>query len=238
MNNIYRSDVDAAVYAYFRDLGLDAEATREQLVAARELSLAEARHVLEGAEQETGAARGRLERVKRDYLAEQLSASEWRELRAELEPELAVAQEDEESLRKQLEEAESETALSKVTAGLLTQLSEIRAEIAKEVTDSKDPAAVRAALMRLFDGFILHRGPPRHKTREGTKVAYWLEPVLSQDQMGGYVDRLRKKSLPAGSGDPLGKAKKNCDAPIPLAKLFGPIEFSVQWARNPPGVQT
>ena len=37
MSAIYRSDVDSAVYAYFRDLGLDAAATREQLVAAREL---------------------------------------------------------------------------------------------------------------------------------------------------------------------------------------------------------
>jgi hypothetical protein len=31
MSAVYRSDIDAAVYAYFRDLGGDAEATREQL---------------------------------------------------------------------------------------------------------------------------------------------------------------------------------------------------------------
>jgi hypothetical protein len=215
MNNIYRSDVDSAVYAYFKDLGLDAEATREQLVAARELALAEARHVLEGAEQETEAAKGRLERVKRDYVSGQLDASEWRELRAELEPELTAAQEDEERLRERLEEAESETALSKVTAGLLGQLAEIRAGIVKEVNGSKDAAAVRASLMRLFDGFVLHRGPPRHKTREGTKVAYWLEPVLSQDQMGGYVDRLRTEMRTTSSGFPIGKAENNSDRAMP-----------------------
>ena len=43
MNTIDRGDIDDAVYAYFRDLGLDAEATREQLVAAREQELAKAR---------------------------------------------------------------------------------------------------------------------------------------------------------------------------------------------------
>jgi chromosome segregation ATPase len=179
MSAVYRSDIDGAVYAYFRDLGLDVEATREQLVAARERELAEARDVLASAEQEAQTAARRLERVKRDYVSEELTAAEWRELSAELEPELSAAQAEEERLRKQLEEAESETALSKITAELLTQLSEIRAEIAKEVTDSKEAAAVRAALMRLFDGFVLQRGSPRHETREGTKVAHWLEPMLS-----------------------------------------------------------
>jgi site-specific DNA recombinase len=211
MSAVYRSDVDGAVYAYFKDLGLDVEATREQLVAARELELAKARDVLQSAEEETQIARGHLERVKRDYISEELTAAEWRELREELEPELCDAQAEEERLREQLEEAESESALSKITVELLAQLSDIRAEIAKEVTDRKEAAAVRAALMRLFDGFVLHRGSPRHETREGNKVAYWLEPVLSQHQMGGYVDRLRTKLRTTGSGFPLGKAKNNSD---------------------------
>jgi site-specific DNA recombinase len=226
MNNIYRSDVDSAVYAYFRDLGLDAEATREQLVAARELALAEARHVLERAEEKTQTAAERLERVKGDYISEQLTAAEWRELRAELEPGLATAQAKEEQLREQLQEAESESALSKITADLLGQLSEIRAEIAKEVTDAKEAAAVRAALMRLFDGFVLHRGSPRHKTREGTKVAYWLEPVLSQDQMGGYVDRLRMEMRTTSSGVPTGEAENNPDRSIAGAG-FEPATFGL-----------
>ena len=91
MSAVYRSDVDSAVYGYFKDLGLDAESTREQLVAARERDLAEARDVLAGAEEETQAARERLERVKRDYISEQLNAAEWRELREELEPELSAS---------------------------------------------------------------------------------------------------------------------------------------------------
>src|ERR1044072_3154934 len=96
----------------------------------------------------------------------------------------------------------------------LTHFSGIGADITNEVTDSKEAAAVRAALMRLFDGFVLHRGSPRHEKRGDIKVPHWLEPVLSQHQVGGYVDRLRKKPLSAGGGGPLGKAKNNSDAPI------------------------
>jgi hypothetical protein len=96
---------------------------------------------------------------------------------------------------------------SRLTADLLGLLSEIRAEIAKEVVDSKEAAAIRAALMRLFDGFVLHRGSPGPEAGEGTKVAYWLEPVLGQHQMGGYVDRLRTKLRTTGSGFPIGEPK-------------------------------
>ena len=218
---VYRSDVDSAVYAYFRDLGLDAEATRKQLVAARERELAVARDLLKTAEEATQTAARRLERVKRDYISEELTAAEWRELKGELEPELSLAQASEELLRGQLEEAESESVLSKITAKLLTQLSEIRAEIAREVTDAKEAAGLRAALMRLFDGFVLHRDSPRHEATEGTKVAYWLEPVLSRDQMGGYVDRLREESLPSGSGNPPGEAKENWKISTDAPRFFG-----------------
>jgi DNA invertase Pin-like site-specific DNA recombinase len=216
LNSVGRGDIDGAVYAYFRDLGLDAEATKEQLAAARARELAKARDVLQGAEQRVHAATERLERVKNDYLSGELSATEWQELRGELEPELSAAQAEEERLGKELEEAESESALSGVASDLLTQLSEVRAEIAEEVSDAKEAAAVRAALMRLFDGFVLHRGSPRHEKREYIKVAYWLEPVLSQDQMGGYVDRLRAKLRTTVSGSPNGQAENNSD----LAILF------------------
>jgi anti-sigma factor RsiW len=177
---------------------------------------------LVSAKQEAQAARERLERVKRDYVSGELSAPEWRELKAELEPEVAAAEAETERLQKQLEEAESEDALSQVTSELLGQLAEIRAEIAKEVTDAQGAAAVRAALMRLFDGFVLHRGSPRHESRESTKVAYWLEPVISQHQMDGLRTELR----PRGGRSSIGEAKNNSDAPIAIKQLFGPIEIA------------
>ena len=210
MSTVYRSDLDGAVYAYFRDLGGDAESTRQQLATARELELFMERELLRSAEEGVGAAKGRLERVKRDYLSGQLSAAEWQELRAELEPALASAQAEAERLRGEIKETENESTHSKLSTELLGLLSKIRAEIAKEVVDSKEAAAIRAALMRLFDGFVLHRGSPGAQTGEGTKVAYWLEPVLGQHQMGGYVDRLREKTVPTGSAFPIGEAENNC----------------------------
>jgi hypothetical protein len=50
--------------------------------------------------------------------------------------------------------------------------------------------------------------------------------------MGGSVVRLRKKSLPAGSGNPLGKAKNNFDSTVEIEKLFGPIEISEDYASD------
>ena len=91
MSTIARGDIDDAVYAYFRQLDFDVEATREQLTSAMAQRLAEAQDVLDRAQQEAQAAQQRLERIKRDYLSGQLSAAEWRELKAELEPKAAVA---------------------------------------------------------------------------------------------------------------------------------------------------
>ena len=210
LSSIHRVDIDDAVYAYFGNLELDVEATREQLALSREQSLAKARDALSSAEGEAEAARERLERIKRDYVCGELGASEWREFKSELEPELLIAETETERLRGQLQEAESEGVLSQTTSELLGQLAEIRAEIAKEVKGAEGAAAVRAALMRLFDGFVLHRGSPRHERRGRTKVAFWLEPVLSEHQM----DRLRTKLRTRGSGFPLGKAKNYPDPSV------------------------
>jgi hypothetical protein len=45
--------------------------------------------------------------------------------------------------------------------------------------------------------------------------------------MGGYVDRLREKTVPRGSGFPIGEAENNFAFSAQITKLFGPIEI---WA--------
>jgi hypothetical protein len=157
------------VYAYFRDLGGDAEATRAQLATARELELFMARELLRSAEEGVGAAKGRIERVERDYLSGELSAAEWQELRTELEPELLAAQAEVERLRGQIKETENESTHSKLSTDLLCLLSEIRAEIAKEVVDSKEAAAIRASLMRLLTDSSCTGGSPGPPNRRGHK---------------------------------------------------------------------
>jgi site-specific DNA recombinase len=202
---ISRAKVDDAVYSYFEQLGLDVEAIRDQLAATLEFKQAEARSVLAAAELRAQEAQARIARIKGDYVAEELTAAEWRELRAELEPQGAAAEAKAERLRKELAEAESEAALSEVTSEVLAQLAEIRAEIAKEVVDADGAAAVRAVLMRLFDGFVLHRGQPGHEKREITKVDHWLEPLVSELTVAGYDEKLRPEQV----HKPLAQAKNN-----------------------------
>jgi len=51
---------------------------------------------------------------------------------------------------------EANTAISDAEAEAVEQLAHIRAAVAGEVTDAAGVAAVRSALLRLFDGFVLH----------------------------------------------------------------------------------
>src|SRR5680860_316352 len=86
-----REPVDSAVYAYFEQVGLDLEATREQLGEAVERKLAEVKGLLRAADREAETVAERLARVKRDYVGGELTVAEWRELRADLEPEAEAA---------------------------------------------------------------------------------------------------------------------------------------------------
>lgn len=190
MPPIGRAEVDTAVYRYFEQVALDVEATREQLSAAVERRRTEVRALCDAAEREAQQAAERLARVKRDYTHGELSAAEWRELRADLTLELDAAQAEAKRLRERLRSVEAETSVTDVEAELLEQLARIRAAVAGEVTNAAGVAAVRAALLRLFDGFLLHRGVPQHAHVEliGER---WIEPLVSRRAVEGYDEKLR-----------------------------------------------
>jgi AcrR family transcriptional regulator len=208
MRQIPRAKVDDAVYAYFRDLELDVRATREQLAQAARRTLAQAKELLGSAEQEDREAAARLARVKGDYISGDLSAAEWRELRAELEPEAEAAKAEAENLRVQLAEVEAGTALTDVEADVLETLSGIRAVLAEEVRDSDGAAAVRAVLMRLFDGFMLHRGDPGDQvSAELAGTGCWIEPLLNERTVDRYDAKLRPVLAHSSQGD-------NCSSPV------------------------
>ena len=212
MPYIPRATVDDAVYAYFGGLGLDLAATKEQLAAASEHKRAEARSLLCAAEREAREAQERLVRIKRDYASGEINAAEWRELRGELEPEADTAEAEVKRLRAQLEAEEGEAARSQVEADLLSSLADIRAELTEEVRDAEGAAAVRAVLMRLFDGFVLHRSLPGEEISEPNKVQPWIEPLLSEPTLAGFEKKLR----PAIGRKSPGKAQNNLSAPMKL----------------------
>ena len=204
MKPVARAEVDAAVYAYFEQVGLDVEGTRKQLADARDRKLSEARALLAAAESEGQAAAERLERIKRDYANGELSAAEWRDFRSELEPEAAAAEAEAKRLREQLAEAERNSALEDVEVGVLTKLAHIRAAIAGEASDREGVDSARAALLRLFDAFILHTGTPAEAHVE-LIGEMWIEPVVNSHAVEHYDEKLR----PVLARKPLEQAENN-----------------------------
>lgn len=142
--------------------------------------------------------------MKRDYTQGDLSAAEWRELRADLAPERDAAKAEAERLRERRSSTEAETAISDVEAELFEQLARIRAAVAGEVTDAAGVAAVRSALLRLFDGFTLHHDIPDRAHVELIDTR-WIEPLMSEQAVAGYDEKLR----PVLARKPLEQAENN-----------------------------
>jgi site-specific DNA recombinase len=205
MPHLRRELIDSAVFSYFEQVGLDLEATRADLDAAIEHRRAEVMGLLKQAEREAAAAAARLARIKSDYVAEDLTASEWRELRAELEPEAEAAEMERSRLSTQLAEIESGPAIANLETELLERLAKIRAALAGEVNDASGTATVRAALLRLFDGFVLRHGTPENAHVELIGGDYWIEPLVREDAVQGYDEALEPVL-----GWPADSAENNC----------------------------
>jgi len=149
--------------------------------------------------------------VRRDYTSGELTAAEWREFRGELEPEMRAAESEVERLRGRLAEVEADASLDDVEADVLAKLARIRAAIAGEISDRDGVAAVQAALMRLFDGFVLHAGTPSEAHVELIGEPCWIEPIVSSQAVADYDDELRpvlgeRVDVPLGDGAPLARA--------------------------------
>ncbi|HST69023.1 MAG TPA: recombinase family protein [Solirubrobacterales bacterium] len=206
LTSVSREPIDTAVYEFFRRVALDVEQTRTQMGAAIEHKIAEVSGLLASAEQQATTARERLERVKGDYLAGELLAPEWRELREELEPAAQAADSECERLASQLAEVEAGPSLANVEDELMEQLARIRAALAGKVIDASGIDAVRAALMGIFDCFLLHRGVPDGRANlELVGDGYWIEPVIAEHAVEGYDEKLR----PVLARKPLGQAGNN-----------------------------
>jgi DNA invertase Pin-like site-specific DNA recombinase len=175
---VIRAEVDLAVLAYFEKVGLDLDATREQLRGAIARKAEETRALLETAQDEASSATDRLARVKRDYLEGNLTAVEWRDLKAELEPEQAAANAAVDRLTRQLEDQEAENALDDVEAELGRLLDTVRAAVEGKGGDDTGAKAVSASLLRLFDSFTFHAGIPEVANVELIDVDCWIEPSL------------------------------------------------------------
>jgi DNA invertase Pin-like site-specific DNA recombinase len=215
---IRRVDIDTGVLAHFEQTSLDIGATREAFIEAMDRQVAESRALLDAAEHEEQNAAARLAKVKRDYTHGDLTASEWRGLRTELEPEAAAAKAETERLREQVKAVTDDAALGDAEGEVLRQLSRIRSAVAGEITEASDVDSVRAALHRLFDRFILHPDLPQKAHVELVAERYWIEPVVSEQAVAGYDEKLR----PILAKQPLEQAENNYAQAWPCRSTSGP----------------
>ena len=125
-------------------------------------------------------------------------------------------------------------SLADLETELLAKLAQVRAAITGEVTDAAGVDAARAALMRVFDHFLLHQGRPEGAANlELIAEGYWIEPVVSDEAVEGYDERLSpvltSKRLeeveagPAGIGREGSSHAENNLRQSLVRQLFGPI---------------
>ena len=106
-------------------------------------------------------------------------------------------------------------------------MAEIRRAIVGEVKEADGLEAVRAALRRLFDAFVLHRADSQAAPARqyldlaflGQEAEYVIAPVVREQVIEGYTEKL----TPILRREPLYKAENNDVVGLPTTSLFGPI---------------
>lgn len=203
---VRRADVDGAFFAYFEAVGLDVDATRAQFSGDRQRRLTETRALREQAERAERQAAERLARVRRDYQDRRLDADDWREQRQILAAELVAAEAEAARLAGREVELTEEADLAESDEALV-YLARLRASIAGKLAESEDVAAVRAAMLTIFEGFTLR---PWHKPAQELAVegGYLLDPAIRVDAIdprlkGSEAGPLRRIPLrKPENGDP------------------------------------
>ncbi|HUB98524.1 MAG TPA: recombinase family protein [Solirubrobacterales bacterium] len=189
MTPVKRAEVDSAVYRYFELVGLDVEATRDQLAEARDQRLAEVRALTVQAEAEKQRAEERMARVRRDYMDDKLSAEDWADFRDELTAGLKAAGAEVERLAEQAAEVEAWGEFQDAERDTLAKLADLRKAMAGEINDAEGTDAVRAALSRLFEHFVIRR--PESGQRIHAELAWlgdlYIEPVPREQAIESYT---------------------------------------------------
>jgi site-specific DNA recombinase len=183
MPHVWRDRIDTAVFNYFMQLGLDLDATREAVLAASEHKLGEINLLLESAEREAQRATERLARVRRDYTDRKLDAEDWQSFKAELVPERDAAEAQAERLRRSRAAVAASAGRVDHEHEVLRHLAAIRRSIVGDIQAAEGVEAVRAALMRLFEAFVVHRSTPSQVHVE-LVGEYWIEPIVRGDMLG------------------------------------------------------
>lgn len=190
---VKRASIDGAVIRYFEQSVLDVDATRDEIATIAQRKIGDIRDQRHQAEREGNEAKARLARVRRDYMDGKLSAEDWQGFRDDLEAEQEGARRQLAQLAKQ-EARVAKEAHDGSDVETLRYLTQIRAAVVGSVQDAEGVAAVRAALLQLFESFTLHpiaAGFDRDVFNTalmcvGPAEKYELEPTVREGAIAGY----------------------------------------------------
>ena len=160
MPRVSREVVEEPLLAFFRDSILNLDQTRQQIEQAIARKVEETRTLRQQAEHEAARAEERLARVRRDYQDKRITPEDWAEQRDELTGERDAARAEANRLTGREAEAAAEVEQLGQEEQLLALLHDLRVNIIESVRDSEDSGggeAVRAALSRLFERFVIGR---------------------------------------------------------------------------------
>lgn len=186
---IPRKDVDPAVFDYFRRVAVDAEQTRQNMLSAIEAGRREVEERLAEAVEREAKIAADLESIRADYKARAITAAEWHSLRDELEADHAAAQSHLTAMRDHRAELPAEGD-SLAESEVFERLRDIQRAIAGEITNAEGIDAVRQAMRRAFDRFVVIRADtapdlPALSPREAERVAEVKRTLLSDLRRAG-----------------------------------------------------
>jgi hypothetical protein len=152
---INREPVDEAVWRFFEDVVLDAEATKALLADESNARAEQTRADLKRAERDVTTADRRLVKVRDDYQNERIPVSDWNSQRPDLEAKLAAARERVQHLGAKLESdlVNAQAIDAQIAAVLALTRSEVILQVRSDAAKSTE--ALRGTLRRLFSGFEL-----------------------------------------------------------------------------------
>jgi hypothetical protein len=155
---VSRTLIDKAVLKHFERALHDFDATVEAIASQATRHLDESRQLREQAERAAAKATENVERVKSDYTEGRIDAAEWRELRGGLMERKTATDAELERLREQ-EAAFDSATQPDARRETIRHLAELRQAVAGEVLATGKIETVRAAVQRIYERLVLHRGP-------------------------------------------------------------------------------
>ena len=148
--SVRRELIDTALVDELTRRYLDVDGARERIREHRSNELPLARAAVAEAEREGAKAEANLARVKADYVAGEITAAEWRELRIDLEESLAAARAAVTQAQGQVEAVIAAGAVTDTEEELLRHLADLKALVSGTVGQARDIEALRTVIRQLF----------------------------------------------------------------------------------------